>query len=63
MPQSDSQRTKYNRWQENFELWDCPRELQKTEEYTKTGTNKTLACVFEDMREDLSYQIWITRFP
>lgn len=61
--QSDSQRTKHNRQQKNFELWDCPRELQKCKEYTKTGTNKKLVCVFEDMGEDLSYQIWITRFP
>lgn len=52
LPQSAGQRTKHNREQENLEA----RELQKSKEFT--GTNKTLASVFEDMGKDLS----LTRF-
>lgn len=58
LPQNASQRTEHNRQQESVKLWDCPRELQKSKEYTKAGTNKTLACIFEDMGKDLS----LTRF-
>lgn len=58
LPQSASQRTEHNRQQENLELGDCPRELQKSKEFTKAGTNKTLVCVFEDMGKGLS----LTRF-
>lgn len=54
LPQSAGQRTKHNRQQENLEV----RELQKSKEFTKAGTNKTLASVFEDMGKDLS----LTRF-
>lgn len=64
LPQSNSQRAEYNRQQENLELWASPLELQKSKAYTKAGTNKTLACVFEDMGEDLSLiRFGLTDFP
>lgn len=38
--------------------------MQKSKAYTKAGTNKTLACVFEDMGEDLSLiRFGLTDFP